>query len=193
MFNKSFLMDKKVLFDGKVEVIVGDITTLEVDAIVNPANTELILGGGVSGAILKAGGSKIQEECDKLGHLGLGEVGVTSGGNLKARFILHAATLSLGTWATQNSVKKALHNALEEADKLKLQSIAVPALGAGIGALPISKVAAIFYEELKKYFSKERTFLQKILIVLYDKYIYDSFINTIEETEADGTRNQMGE
>lgn len=182
-------MNKKALFNGKVELTIGDIISAEVDAIVNPSNTELILGGGVSGAIIKAGGSKIQEECEKFGNIGLGEVVVTSAGNLKVKHILHAATLSLGTWATQNSVKKALHNALEMADKLQLSSIAMPALGAGNGALPISKVVAIFYDELKKYFSKEQTILQKIFIVLYDKYTYDTFISTIEEMETNGTRS----
>lgn len=182
-------MENKKLFDGSVEVMIGDITTLEVDAIVNPANTELILGGGVSGAIRKAGGSKIQEECEKLGNIGLGEVAVTSGGNLKVRYILHAATLSLGTWATYNSVKKALHNSLEMAEQLKLSTIAIPALGAGIGGLPISKVASIFYEELKKYISTPSHSLKKIFIVLYDKDTYNTFINIMEGMEKGGTEN----
>lgn len=184
--------DIKTLFNGIVELRVGDITIFEVDAIVNPANTELILGGGVSGAIMKAGGNKIQQECEKFGNIGLGEVVVTNAGNLKAKYIFHAATLSLGTWATQNSVRKALHNSLETADKLQISSIAIPALGAGNGALPLSKVASIFYEELKKYLSKNQYFLKKIFLVLYDNYTYGSFVKTMEEMEKNGTRNEMG-
>ncbi len=183
-------MKKVLLFGDRVEVTVGDITTFEVDAIVNPVNCELILGGGVSGAIIKAGGVQIQQECERFGNIGLGEVVVTSAGNLKAKYILHAATLSLGTWATSNSVKKALHNVLETSEKLKLKTIAIPALGGGIGALSISKIASIFYDELKQFFTRKEIFIEKIFIVLYDEYIYNVFINTMEETQ-DGRGNKL--
>ena len=158
----------------------GDITELDVDAVVNAANTELILGGGVAGAISRVGGPAIQEECNKIGIIPLGEAAVTSGGNLKAKFVIHAASMSLGTWANEKAVRSSVTKSLLRATERKLKSIAFPAIGAGVGAFPIDKCAKVMFEEALKH-AKTATSLENIYFVLYDDKSYLAFEEKYKE------------
>ena len=158
----------------------GDITELDVDAIVNAANTELILGGGVAGAISRIGGPTIQDECNKIGIIPLGEAAVTSGGNLKAKFVIHAASMSLGTWAKEGAVRSSVAKSLLRATERKLKSIAFPAIGAGVGAFPIDKCAKVMFEEAFKH-AKSQTTLENIYFVLYDDKSYLAFEEKYKE------------
>jgi O-acetyl-ADP-ribose deacetylase (regulator of RNase III) len=97
---------------AKLELKMGDITEMEVDAIVNAANNDLILGGGVAGAIRRKGGDAIQDECNKIGSVPLGEAAITTGGNLKAKHVIHAASMSLGSWTTRESLRNSVKNSL---------------------------------------------------------------------------------
>ncbi|MGH3103962.1 MAG: macro domain-containing protein, partial [Gaiellaceae bacterium] len=101
----------------QLEVIEGDITELEVDAIVNPANTRLLLGAGVAGAIRAKGGPSIQAECDQHGPIGLGEVAVTGAGELRARCNLHAAGMELGGGVSEETLRAVTQRCLEEAER----------------------------------------------------------------------------
>lgn len=158
----------------RIELKIGNIVEVEAEAIVNAANRELILGGGVAGAIRKAGGDSIQEECNRLGPIPLGESVVTSAGKLKAKYIIHAASMSLGTWTTTNSLTKAVKSSLRRAIELKVKTIAYPAIGTGAAAYPVHRCAkvmlSIFKEHLQKYSIPE-----KIYIILYDQKSYDTF------------------
>lgn len=154
-----------------VEIVRGNIVEVQVDAIVNAANTDLILGAGVAGAIRRAGGPSIQEECNKLSPIGVGEVAVTSAGNLPQRYVIHAATMTLQAPQTSKEiVASCTRRALVRADELGCKSIAFPALGAGVAGLSFAECAEAMlgtvFEEIPR-----RTWrsLQRIVFVLYDE------------------------
>src|ERR1700693_1929618 len=112
----------------KVRISQGDITDRAVDAIVNAANNDLILGAGVAGAIRTKGGPAIQQECDRIGKIALGEAAVTSGGKLKAKFVIHAASMHLGGRTSEENLRTSTRNSLLRASERKLASIALPAI-----------------------------------------------------------------
>lgn len=166
----------------KVYLRKGDITEMDVDAIVNSANSELILGSGVAGAIRRNGGPTIQEECNRIGIIPLGEAIITGAGNLKAKCIIHAAGMSLGTWANHRSIRNAVHNSLRLAKEKKVKTIAFPAIGTGIGAFPIDKCAEIMFDEILKHI-KDAIPLEAIYFVLYDDKSYKAFEEKFKEIE----------
>ncbi|MBI4650588.1 macro domain-containing protein [Candidatus Desantisbacteria bacterium] len=148
---------------------------MDVEAIVNAANTDLILGGGVAGAILRKGGIIIQKECDNIGRIPLGEAVITTGGSLKAKYVIHAAGMNLGDSVSEKSLKDTTHNSLLRAKEAKFTSIAFPAIGTGIGGFPVKDCAVIMLDEIVSFFSNIDSSLNKIYFVLYDKSIYDEF------------------
>ena len=119
----------------------GDITELEVDAIVNAANTDLLLGAGVAGAIRTKGGPRIQEECDRIGPIRLGEAAVTTAGNLKAHYVIHAASMEMGEETTANNLRNSTRNSLLRAEEKGFKTIAFPAIGTGIAGFPMQDCA----------------------------------------------------
>jgi len=131
-----------------VEVQQGDLTTQDVDAIVNAANNDLELGGGVAGAIARAGGPAIQAECRTIGPIEVGNAAITGGGTLKARHVIHAASMRLGGRTTAESLRGSTRRSLEIADQRGLHSIAFPAIGTGIAHFPLSDCARIMMEEV---------------------------------------------
>lgn len=118
---------------ARIRVVQGDITEFQGDAIVNAANNYLKLGAGVAGAILRKGGPSIQEECDRIGKIRVGEAAVTGAGNLPVRYVIHAAVLG-DEPASLETVRKATKSALEKAVELGLKTVAFPLLGTGVGA-----------------------------------------------------------
>src|SRR5690349_17371068 len=116
------------------EIIItqGDITDADVDAVVNAANNDLQLGGGVAGAIRRKGGPSIQDECNGIGTIPLGEAAITGGGTLKAKYVIHAASMQLGGRTTAEALEASTRNCLVRAEEKKLRSIAFPAIGTGI-------------------------------------------------------------
>src|ERR1051326_1944858 len=127
----------------KIEFVKGDITEMAVDAIVNAANNELILGAGVAGAIRRKGGAQVEEECQRIGPIKLGAAAVTTGGNLKALYVIHAASMRLGGSTTAESLRAATHNSLLRAEEQTIKSIAFPAVGTGIAGFPLEDCARI--------------------------------------------------
>jgi O-acetyl-ADP-ribose deacetylase (regulator of RNase III) len=145
----------------------GDITQAGVDAIVNAANNDLILGGGVAGAIRSKGGPSIQHECDKLSPIAIGEAVMTGGGKLPARYVIHAASMQLGQSTTAEALRAATRNSLLRADENSLHSIAFPAIGTGIAGFPLDECARIILEEIRGHLLGATT-LEHVEMVLFD-------------------------
>jgi O-acetyl-ADP-ribose deacetylase (regulator of RNase III) len=134
-----------------LEVVEGDITALEVDAIANAANTRLLHGGGVAGAIVASGGRSIQQESDALGPIALGEAVATGAGELPARWVIHAATMEPGGPTSAETIRSATAAALRVADELGARSLGLVAFGTGVGGFPLEEAAAIEVEEARRH------------------------------------------
>ena len=135
---------------AQIEVQQADITKLEVDAIANAANTDLKHGGGVAGAIVRAGGRIVQEESDELAPIGLGEAVATSAGEMPAQWVIHAATMRLGGPTSAEVIRKATASTLAKADELGARSLALVAFGTGVGGFPVEEAARIEVEEVRR-------------------------------------------
>jgi O-acetyl-ADP-ribose deacetylase (regulator of RNase III) len=158
-----------------LELIEGDITEMETEAIVNAANAQLILGGGVAGAIRRKGGPKIQEECNKIGRTFVGGAVITTGGgNLKAKYVIHAVGPRMGEGNEDEKLKSATLNSLKLADQKGLKSIAFPAISTGIFGFPINRAAKIMLETTIDYLSSE-TGLKKVVFCLFGKESFEVF------------------
>ena len=163
----------------------GDITVIDADAIVNSANNDLVLGGGVSGAIRRVAGPAVQDECAAIGTVPLGTAVVTTGGNLKAPWIIHAAVNPLGLWADAKSVRNATRAALKKAEEKGVRKLAFPAIGTGAGALPVERCADILIDEVLQHCSGE-TKLEEVVFVLYDEKPFAIFEERFKERTASG-------
>jgi O-acetyl-ADP-ribose deacetylase (regulator of RNase III) len=159
----------------KVYFSQGDITAMSVDAIVNAANTDLRLGSGVAGAIRAQGGPAIQEDCDRIGPIALGEAAVTTGGRLKALYVIHAASMHLGGRTSAESLRDSTRASLMLAEGKGLKSIAFPAIGTGVAGFPMEECARIMIGEVLDHL-RSRSSLEKIQFVLYD----DAALKTFE-------------
>ncbi len=149
-----------------VDVLRGDLTEQAVDAIVNAANNDLELGGGVAGAIARKGGPSIEEECRKIGPVRVGDAAITGAGRLKAKWVIHAASMRLGGRTTAESLRTSTRKSLEIAAETGLRSIAFPAVGTGIARFPLDQCARIMLEEVVAHVGR-RTSLQEIRFVLF--------------------------
>src|SRR3954471_1643664 len=128
---------------ASVEVLDTDITRLEVDAIANAANTRLLHGGGVAGAISRAGGPAVQHESDQKAPIGLGEAVETTAGDMPARYVIHAATMELGGPTSAEIIERATQSTLAKAEQLGCSSLALVAFGTGVGGFPLEDAARI--------------------------------------------------
>ena len=142
------------MFETRVVIITGDLVEQAVDAIVNAANNDLQLGGGVAGAIRRAGGPTIQDECDTHGSVQVGEAAITGAGNLRARYVIHAASMSLGGRTTRASLKSSMQHVFRLARQHDVESIAVPAVGTGIAGFPIDECGRVMAECLNETLSE---------------------------------------
>ena len=149
-----------------IKLVQGDITELTTDVIVNAANSQLILGGGVAGAIRRKGGPIIQKECNKIGGTFVGGAVITSGGNLKAKYVIHAVGPRMGEGNEDQKLKNATINSLKLMDKHGLKTIAFPAISTGIFGYPIDRCARIMISSVKEYMSAH-TSIEKVIFCLY--------------------------
>jgi O-acetyl-ADP-ribose deacetylase len=133
---------------ARVVIVVGDLVVQDVDAVVNAANNDLQLGGGVAGAIRRAGGPAIQDECDAHGPVQIGEAVITGAGRLQARHVIHAASMSLGGRTTRAALRASMDHVFRLAHQSDVHSIAVPAVGTGIAGFPIDECARVMAESL---------------------------------------------
>ena len=159
---------------GRIVLCEGDITEHEVDAIVNAANSDLLLGAGVAGAIREKGGPTIQEECNAIGPIAVGEAAVTGAGDLPARYVIHAAGLAAGGSADETSVRRSLRRSLELAREKGCRSVAVPAIGAGIGGFPPLRCAEVSIAEARKHLAGDTT-VEEVRFVLFGEPMYRLF------------------
>jgi O-acetyl-ADP-ribose deacetylase (regulator of RNase III) len=128
---------------AELEVIAGDVTKLEVDAIANAANTDLKHGGGVAGAISRAGGPEVQRESDERAPIGLGEAVETTAGEMPCRYVIHAATMELGGPTSAEIIEQATRSTLAKAEALGCRSLALVAFGTGVGGFPLEEAARL--------------------------------------------------
>ncbi len=166
-----------------LELVQGDITEQSTDAIVNAANAALQLGGGVAGAIKRKGGPKIQEECDRIGGTYVGGAVITTGGNLKAKYVIHAVGPRWGEGNEDEKLKNATLNSLKLADEKNLKSISFPAISTGIFGFPMKRASEIMLKTTIEYL-KARTGLEKVVFVLYDRESYNIFNETLKSITA---------
>lgn len=136
---------------AKIEVLEADITKLDVDAIANAANTELMHGGGVAGAIARAGGDEVNRESREKAPIGLGEAVETTAGEMPSHWVIHAATMELGGPTSADIIRRATAATLRRADELGARSLALVAFGTGVGGFPLDQAAAIEVEELRRH------------------------------------------
>ncbi len=165
----------------KVRLVKGDITELAVDAIVNAANAQLVLGGGVAGAIRKKGGPSIQEECNQIGGTTVGNAVVTGAGNLKAKYVIHAVGPRFGEGDEDNKLKSATFNSLKRATEKECKSVAFPAISTGIFGFPKDRCARIMLTTIKEFFEREQTSLNEVILCLYAEEDLKIFEEAMEE------------
>lgn len=163
-----------------LELLDGDITEMNTDAIVNAANAQLVLGGGVAGAIRRKGGPKIQEECNKKGPTFVGGAVITTAGNLKAKHVIHAVGPRMGEGNEDQKLKNATLNSLKLADDNHLRSVSFPAISAGIFGFPIERCAEIMLKTTIVYL-KGQTGLEKVVFCLFGQDSYKVFVNQLEQ------------
>ena len=171
----------KVNIENRIlELIEGDITEMTTDAVVNAANAQLVLGGGVAGAIRKKGGPAIQQECNKIGGTFVGGAAITTGGNLKAKYVIHAVGPRMGEGNENEKLKNATLNSLKVADENNLKSISFPAISTGIFGFPTSRCAEIMLKTAIEYL-KSQTSLQRIVFCLFGQDSYQVFENRLNK------------
>lgn len=162
------------LEETQLEIVEGDITEIEVEAIVNAANEDLQLGGGVAGAIRERGGPSVQEECDRIGHTPVGTAVMTGAGNLPARQVIHAVGPRMGEGDEDRKLSAAVRSALALADRYGLRSIALPAISTGTFGFPMDRAARITLTEVHRYL-QGGTKIKKVVLALFDGDTYQTF------------------
>ena len=178
-------MFKTKVHNTDVEIVDGDITEMTVDAIVNAANSRLKHGGGVAGVIARKGGATIQEESDVWvkawgGEVTVGSVVITSGGNLPAKYVIHAVGPRMGEGDEDEKLKKATLNSLQTAEHRNLKSIAFPAISTGIFGYPMDRCAKIMLSAVLEHI-KGQTQLEKVIFCLWGKEAYSVFEETLNK------------
>jgi O-acetyl-ADP-ribose deacetylase (regulator of RNase III) len=168
-----------------VELVQGDITDLDVDAIVNAANSQLILGTGVAGAIRRKGGPTIQEECLKIGYCEVGDAVITRGGLLKARYVIHAVGPRMGEGSEAGKLASAVRASLRLAEQHRLHSIALPAISTGVFGYPMESCAEVMLRVIFDYTFEELAHLCHVIVCLYDDHAYQVFATEFTRKLAD--------
>jgi O-acetyl-ADP-ribose deacetylase (regulator of RNase III) len=168
-------MSTNVTISGRtLTLIEGDITEMQTEAIVNAANAQLVLGGGVAGAIRRKGGPEIQAQCNQIGSAPVGGAVITTGGRLKARYVIHAVGPRMGEGDEDAKLAHATLHSLKVADENRLKSIALPAISTGIFGFPMSRCAEIMLGVAVPYL-KGATGLEHVVFCLYGSDSYEVF------------------
>ncbi len=162
----------------ELEVVEGDITTLEVDAIANAANDHLWMGAGVAGAIKRHGGPEIEREAVAKGPIPLGEAVATGAGTLPAKHVVHAAVMGQDLRTDATLVGSATRSALRVADELGAESVALPAFGTGVGGFPLDEAAAIMVREAREF---EPRALRRVVFAVYGSQAEHAFRRALDD------------
>lgn len=175
------MADEMWVNDTVIELASGDLTAWRGDAVVNAANTSLVMGAGVAGALHQKAGGTVQREALEKAPLGLGEVARTRAGLLPAKFVLHAAVMGDDRITNPEIIGRATAAALADAESIGLKSIAFPALGTGVGGLPYEEAAAAMFEAAVAYLRDRLTpRLQRVVFVLYDETALEAFRTVLQ-------------
>ncbi|TDJ61531.1 MAG: macro domain-containing protein [Nitrospina sp.] len=166
--------------NSEIELVQGDITESDTDAIVNAANSQLVLGAGVAGAIRTKGGPAIQEECNAIGHCPVGGAVITSGGNLKARHVIHAVGPRQGEGNEEEKLKNATLSSLKVAEENNLKSITFPAISTGVYGFPLDACARIMLTTVKEYLSGP-TKIERVVFALIDDQSFKAFKDQLKK------------
>lgn len=168
---------------GSVEIVVkmGDLTEEEADALVNAANNELWMGGGVAGALRRKGGKAIEDEAVGKGPIPIGEAVATSAGSLKAKYVIHGAVMGMDFNTDAEKIREATVNTLKRAEELKLKTIAFPAFGTGVGRFPPEKAAEAMFQGVKEYLGVGKSTITRISLILFNEETYNVFQKVAEQ------------
>jgi O-acetyl-ADP-ribose deacetylase (regulator of RNase III) len=156
----------------ELEVVEGDITELDVDAVANAANNGLWMGAGVAGAIKRAGGEEIEREAIALGPIQVGQAVATSAGRLKAKHVVHAAVMGQDLQTSAELIAQATRRTLEVADELGVRSLALPAFGTGVGGFPIERCAELMVTEARAF---EPDNLERVVFAVFGQPAEQAF------------------
>jgi len=179
---------KMKIANTEIEIVKGDITLLEVDAIVNPANSGLIHAGGLAAQIAKRGGHIIQQESKKIGFVPTGQAVFTRGGSLKAEWVIHAVGPKYkdGKSGEAEKLENAVKASLHIAEGKKVKSIAIPAISSGIYGYPIEESSKIIVDTVYNYFTEKKkekaeTSIEKVILCLFDDETFNNFEKALEK------------
>jgi O-acetyl-ADP-ribose deacetylase (regulator of RNase III) len=161
-----------------LEVVEGDISQLDVDAIANAANNHLWMGAGVAGAIKRAGGNEIEAEAMAQGPVEVGEVVVTGGGNLKAKNVIHGAVMGQDLRTNAELLARTTRRVLKAADELGARSVALPAFGTGVGGFPLAECAQIMVREASSF---EPRSLERVVFAVFGDDAEEAFRRALDE------------
>ena len=166
--------------DKRLSIIIGDITEQKVDAIVNAANTSLLGGGGVDGAIHRAAGPELLKECETLGGCTTGEAKITKGYNLPTKFVIHTVgpIWSGGFNKEEEELANCYRNSFKLVERYNIKTIAFPSISTGVYRFPVEKVAKIAVREIREFLKICDT-LEKVFVVCFDENTYDNYIKNI--------------
>jgi O-acetyl-ADP-ribose deacetylase (regulator of RNase III) len=167
---------------AEIEVLQADITKLEVDAIANAANTELRHGGGVAGAISRAGGPHVQAESDRVAPIELGEAVETTAGGMPSSWVIHAATMELGGPTSVEIIRRATAATLAKADELGAKSLALVAFGTGVGGFPLQEAARIEVEEVRRHLDRGSG-LERVVFAVRGDQAEESFRSAMSASD----------
>lgn len=166
------------LNETDLELVQEDITELEVDAIVNAANQDLKMGGGVAGAIRKKAGRAIQNECNRIGSTPVGTAVLTGAGKLPLKHVIHAVGPRMGEGDEDRKLSAAVRAALALADRHGLDSLALPAISTGTFGFPVDRAARIMLTEIHRYL-QGGTKLSRVVVCLYEEETYQTFLREL--------------
>jgi O-acetyl-ADP-ribose deacetylase (regulator of RNase III) len=182
--NKSIVSNRVKEYKIKdciLRLVLGDITEQKVDAIVNAANNHLWMGAGVAGAIKRKGGEIIEQEAMRNGPIEIGEAVVTNAGNLKTKYVIHAAVMNQDLTTVEDKIRLATQNSLKRAEELKLKSITFPALGTGVGGFPKEKCAQIMINEVISHINL-KMIIKRFDFILFDQSTFAAFERELNST-----------
>jgi O-acetyl-ADP-ribose deacetylase (regulator of RNase III) len=171
-------MDKQPGPKERIRIVEGDITLLDVEAIVNAANKHLQLGGGVAGAIRARGGPSIQEECDRLAPINVGEAVITGGGKLKAKYVIHAVGPVNGEGDEEAKLARATLSSLRIAADREIRSLAFPAISTGIYGFPLRECSRIMLGASLDFLNKNG-YPREVVFCLFGPEAYEIFRKTL--------------
>jgi O-acetyl-ADP-ribose deacetylase (regulator of RNase III) len=161
-----------------LEVVEGDITELDVDAIANAANNHLWMGAGVAGAIKRAGGEEVEQEAVALGPIAIGDAIATSGGRLNAKYVIHGAVMGQDLTTDAETISRTTRRTLEVADELGLHSLGMPAFGTGVGGFPLEQCAELMVTEARAF---EPVHLERVVFAVFGHAAEHAFRRAVGE------------